>query len=131
MERKYKGLEEKKRSWNKKLMTFAGIYKDLGVEEKFAYFHDFRHKIMLSNQIKVVDFGENMYKAYIGGGNNHIVIKQALRKRWWWSMVEDCEKDNKEFSVKGDVNFVWTQRPKQYILNNSSKGKNNQNKLNM
>lgn len=120
----------KKRSWNKKLMSFAGIYKDLGIEEKFAYFHDFRHKIMLSNRLKVVDFGENMYRAYIGKGNNQILIKQALRKRWWWSQVEELDK-TKDICTKGEINFVWTQKPKKHIQDNLPVGKENQNKLNM
>ena len=37
----------------RKCMRFTGFYKEMTIENKFNYYHDFRNKILLSNRMKI------------------------------------------------------------------------------
>lgn len=113
-----------KKTSNRKYLRFSGLWnKDLSIEEKFNYYHDFRNKILLSNKTKI-GIEENVpnYKAYIAKGNNGCLIKDCLKRRWWWNIVEDYEKDG-----QCCINFIWTQKNKNYILNTQKEGRANKN----
>lgn len=120
----------KRKTVEKKIIRYTELQtKNLQLEQKFNYFHDFRCKLLLSNKIKVGDeTSVNNYKAFITKGNNGCLIKDCLRKRWWWSFVDDSFEE-RETGKDFKINFAWTQKTKISVLETQTTGRSNKNKL--
>lgn len=115
----------RKKKGDKKLLKFGGLNKDMSLEDKFSFFHDFRNKMNLSNRLIVTtEETNNNYKFYIAKGNNGNQIKECLKRRWWWTSADDLEKDGPM-----NVNLVWTQKIKRFVQDRKKEGRSNKNKF--